>query len=104
MATGSKKSEPPTPVSEFGKSDGLLVSSRSVSSAKDALRKMGLAQSDRDLENVAAGFMETLELRNGRPVEPDLARTRFRHRGRARQPNPGSWFYAISLNAGYAAF
>jgi putative transposase len=51
---------------------GLLASSRSINSARDALRKMGLAHSEQDLENVAAGFIEELELRNNRPVDPDL--------------------------------
>jgi putative transposase len=51
---------------------GLLNSSRSVSAARDALRKMGLSSSEQDLENVATSFIEELELRNSRPVDPDL--------------------------------
>lgn len=51
---------------------GLLTSSRSVSAARDALRKMGLSSSEQDLDNVAASFIEELELRNSRPVDPDL--------------------------------
>ena len=51
---------------------GLLSSSRSVSAARDALRQMGLSNSEPELEKVAAGFMEELELRNTRPLDPDL--------------------------------
>ena len=51
---------------------GLLSSSRSVNSAKDALRKMGLSSSEQDLERVAAGLIEELELRNSRPLNPDM--------------------------------
>ena len=51
---------------------GLLNSSRSINAARDALRKMGLSSSEQDLENVAASFIEELELRNSRPVDPDL--------------------------------
>ncbi|MBV8894851.1 MAG: IS256 family transposase [Acidobacteria bacterium] len=51
---------------------GLLSSSRSVSAARDALRKMGLSNSEQELEKVAAGFMEELGLRNTRPLDPDL--------------------------------
>lgn len=51
---------------------GLLASSRSVNAAKAALRKMGLSSSEQELERVAAGLIEELELRNSRPVDPDL--------------------------------
>ena len=51
---------------------GLLGSSRSLNAAKDALEKMGLSRSEQDLERVAAGLIEELELRNSRPVDPDL--------------------------------
>jgi transposase-like protein len=51
---------------------GLLTSSRSVSAARDALRRMGLSSSEQDLEQAAANFIEELELRNSRPVDPDL--------------------------------
>jgi len=51
---------------------GLLASSRSVNAAKDALQKMGLSSSEQDLERVATGLIEELELRNSRPVDPDL--------------------------------
>jgi transposase-like protein len=33
---------------------------------------MGLSRSEQDLERVAAGLIEELELRNSRPVDPDL--------------------------------
>jgi transposase-like protein len=51
---------------------GLLSSSRSLNSAKDALQKMGLSRSQQDLEIVAANFIEELELRNSRPLPCDL--------------------------------
>ena len=51
---------------------GLLASSRSVNSAKDALQKMGLSRSQQDLDRVAAALIEELELRNSRPLDCDL--------------------------------
>src|SRR5437764_7815557 len=51
---------------------GLLGSSRSINAAKDALQKMGLSSSEQDLERVAAGMIEELELRNSRPLDPDM--------------------------------
>ena len=51
---------------------GLLSSSRSINSAKDALQKMGLSNSEQDLDHVAAAMIEELELRNGRPLDPDM--------------------------------
>src|SRR5437899_479542 len=51
---------------------GLLSSSRSLNSAKDALQKMGLSRSQQDLETVAASLIEELELRNSRPLPCDL--------------------------------
>ena len=51
---------------------GLLSSSRSVSAAREALHKMGLSNSEQELEKIAAGFIEELELRNTRPLDPDL--------------------------------
>lgn len=51
---------------------GLLSSSRSLNAAKDALQKMGLARSEPDLERVAIGLIEELELRNSRPIHPDM--------------------------------
>jgi transposase-like protein len=51
---------------------GLLASARSVNSAKMALRKMGLSSSEEELDTVATNLVEELELRNTRPVDPDL--------------------------------
>ena len=51
---------------------GLLGSSRSINAAKDALQKMGLSSSEQDLERVATEMIEELELRNSRPLDPDL--------------------------------
>src|SRR5215831_3267238 len=51
---------------------GLLESSRSLSAAREALRKMGLSSSQQDLDNVATGLLEEVQLRNTRPVDPDL--------------------------------
>src|SRR5215470_19846743 len=51
---------------------GLLSASRSVSAAREALRKMGLSSSEQELEQIATGFIEELELRNTRPLDPDL--------------------------------
>jgi len=51
---------------------GLLASSRSLNSAKDALQKMGLSSSQRNLDRVAAALIEELELRNSRPLDCDL--------------------------------
>lgn len=51
---------------------GLLASSRSVNAAKNALVKMGLSTSEQDLDRVAASMIEELELRNSRPLPPDM--------------------------------
>lgn len=51
---------------------GLLGSSRSVNAAKDALGKMGLTHSEKDLDRVAVGLIDELELRNSRPIDPDM--------------------------------
>jgi len=51
---------------------GLLASSRSINAAKDALEKMGLAGSQQDLDRVAANMIEELDLRNSRPLPPDM--------------------------------
>jgi putative transposase len=51
---------------------GLLACSRSLNAAKDALKKMGLSNSQQELDCVAAGLIEELNLRNSRPVDPDL--------------------------------
>ncbi len=50
----------------------VLAASRSVSAAKDALRQMGLSISGQDLDQVATSLVEELELRNTRPLDPDL--------------------------------
>jgi transposase-like protein len=51
---------------------GLLLGSRSVSAAKESLRKMGLPVSERELETVASDLVEELELKNTAPIEADL--------------------------------
>ena len=51
---------------------GLLASSRSVNAAREALQKMGLSGSQRDLDRVATGLIEELELGNSRPLDTDL--------------------------------
>src|SRR5215471_10884241 len=51
---------------------GLLSASRSVSAAREALRKMGLSSSEHELEQIASSFIDELELRNSRPLDPDL--------------------------------
>src|SRR5215469_7239269 len=50
----------------------LLSSGRSLNAVKDALQKMGLSSSQQELEAVAAGLIEELDLRNRRPLDPDL--------------------------------
>jgi putative transposase len=51
---------------------GLLAASRSLNAAKGALRQLGLSGSEQDIEVVASNFVEELNLRNTRPVDPDL--------------------------------
>ena len=51
---------------------GVLSSTRSINAAKSALRKMGLGASSEELDTVASGLVEELELVNSRPVDPDL--------------------------------
>ena len=51
---------------------GVLASSRSLNSAKEALHRMGLSVPDQDLDRVAEAFVEELELRNTRTLDPDL--------------------------------
>ena len=51
---------------------GLLASARSINAAKQALEKLGLSRSQQELERVATGLIEELELRNSRPIDPDL--------------------------------
>ena len=50
----------------------LLASCRSLNAAKAALRKIGLSASQEDMDVVARTFLEELELRNTRPLDPDL--------------------------------
>jgi putative transposase len=50
----------------------LLASSRSVNAAKTALRRLGLSGSEQDIDSVAHEFIEELQLRNSRPLDPDL--------------------------------
>jgi transposase-like protein len=50
----------------------LLASSRSVNAAKAALRRLGLSGSEQDIDSVAREFIEELQLRNTRPLDPDL--------------------------------
>jgi len=50
----------------------LLSSGRSLNAVKDALQKMGLSTSPQELDRVATGLIEELELRNSRPLDPDL--------------------------------
>jgi len=50
----------------------LLASGRSVNAVKDALQKMGLSCSQQELHRVATDLIEELELRNSRPLDPDL--------------------------------
>lgn len=51
---------------------GVLSSARSVNAAKTALRKMGLGACSEELDLVASGFVEELELVNSRPIDPDM--------------------------------
>jgi len=64
---------------------GLLASSRSLNAARDALRKMGLSSSQQDLDNVATGLLEEIQLRNTRPIDPDLLALFFRRQVRGNQ-------------------
>jgi putative transposase len=50
----------------------LLASSRSINAAKAALRKLGLSGSEQDIDSVAHEFIEELQLRNSRSLDPDL--------------------------------
>ena len=49
-----------------------LASGRSLNAVKDALQKMGLSSSQQELDRVATGLILELELRNRRPLDPDL--------------------------------
>jgi len=50
----------------------LLASGRSLNTVKEGLQKMGLSRCQQELERVATGLIEELELRNSRPLDPDL--------------------------------
>jgi len=50
----------------------LLASSRSMNAAKAALRRLGLSGSEQDIDSVAHEFIEELQLRNSRSLDPDL--------------------------------
>jgi len=50
----------------------LLASSRSLNAAKAALRRIGLSGSEQEIDAVAHEFIEELQLRNSRPLDPDL--------------------------------
>jgi transposase-like protein len=50
----------------------LLSSARSINAAKTALKNLGLVCSEDELDAVAKEFIEEFELRNSRPVDPDL--------------------------------
>ena len=50
----------------------LLSSARSLNAAKTALKTLGLACSEDELDAVAKEFIEEFELRNSRPLDPDL--------------------------------
>ena len=50
----------------------LLASSRSINAARDSLKKLGLSICDTDLDSVATGLVDELELRNSRPLDTDL--------------------------------
>ncbi|MGH9463430.1 MAG: IS256 family transposase [Vicinamibacteria bacterium] len=51
---------------------GVLSSARSINAAKTALQTMGLGACSEDLDAVASGFVEELELVNSRPIDPDM--------------------------------
>jgi transposase-like protein len=51
---------------------GLLVSSRSLSSAKQALKQLGLPFSEKELETVAGEILQDFDLRHTRPIESDM--------------------------------
>jgi transposase-like protein len=51
---------------------GVLSSARSINAAKTALKKMGLGACSEELDVVASGFVEELELVNSRPIDPDM--------------------------------
>jgi transposase-like protein len=50
----------------------LAASGRSFGSTREALRGLGLSVSEEQLDRVAQHFVEEFELRNTRPLDPDL--------------------------------
>jgi putative transposase len=50
----------------------LLLSSRSISSAKNALRRLGLPIPEKELDTVSSQLVEEMELRNTSPISPDM--------------------------------
>jgi transposase-like protein len=50
----------------------LLLSSRSISSAKTALRRLGVPVPEKELDGIAGELVEELDLTNSRPVDPDV--------------------------------
>jgi transposase-like protein len=50
----------------------LLLSSRSIASAKTALRRIGVPVPEKELDGIAGELVEELDLTNSRPVEPDV--------------------------------
>jgi hypothetical protein len=58
------------PVLMVGRGDCSPAAAQSINAAKDALQEMGLSSSEHDLERVATGTIEELELCNGRPLDP----------------------------------
>lgn len=49
----------------------LTSAARSLNAARDALRGLGVAASDSDLDSIARHFVEELDLRNSRPLDVD---------------------------------
>jgi putative transposase len=80
---------------------GLLASCRSLNAAKAALRRLGLAASEQDLEAVAQDFLEELELRNTRPLDPDLLAlfldAKYVEVKEAERLRPGCIYLAVGL-------
>lgn len=50
----------------------LATSGRSLGAAREALRGLGVAASEKELESIARHFVEELDLRNTRPIDTDL--------------------------------
>jgi transposase-like protein len=50
----------------------LLSASRSVNAAREALHNMGLSICERELDAAAVHLIEEFQLRNNRPIDPDM--------------------------------